>query len=274
MGRNPKALQPVKSYVEQAKPLLTSSESATSHVLVCLLTTLQRIKPYDLFPQVRGTRGIIDFIYMPKGIKDVNFFIELKKYGSLKGDHAGQKNKYLKGKLPQPLGKFGRKDGWRVLILTDLRHTEILVRKTEKRGKKRAYRYPLPPGDVFEVAGQIKEWLVMERGTLCRTVLWEQNTNRFDIVLRDLKKRANLTLGKLAYQLWLNTLRMKGGKGKPKRFKDAFRAAYVKDLPRVPPDDINAVKQVFEEHKVQELIRKLFKGYGVKFKKNFRCSLN
>ncbi len=258
-------------YVDSFGPVMHSRESVTSHVFCSLLTALHGIPATDLLPQGGTTKGQIDYVYMPPRSTDTHVFIELKKYGSLRENNVNKMKKYLKHSFPKELNRHGREDSWRVLIITDLLKVFVFFRR-KKKPATHAYGFQLKFDSPLKATAGIANILKMKRGQLARQILWEEGSNRRDIILRELKGKWKTDLYSTAYGGW--TQRVGKGKGWPAKFIKAFRVASGENVSLVVPSDHKILLiAMFEESKVRKAVRALFKSpYGVAFRRNAHCS--
>jgi len=267
MGRTNKYSTRLDEYARRSSKLLNQSESVTSHLLLSKLYYQGGIYPWDVVPQPNCKRGIIDFFYLPRD-KSFNVFIEMKKFLSLNQKKSDRASKYMKGPFPEALDLFNRIDGIRLLLVTDLRNIGVSVRQKGWGKTSRLYSLPLvQTHDVNDCTKRITDWLGRSSGKCCRLVIWDDQKNRQQVVLKELNKGYRSELYKLIYTRWLKRLDCNGGPGWPKKFKRAYKVQCNMLKKYVPPQHLEKIVEVFNEARVKEIVKKRFELLGVTFRR-------
>lgn len=258
-------------YINKITRLMEKHESLTSHVLLANLYLLYKIYPWQIIPQPTSKRGIIDFFYLPDK-EDYNVFIEMKKFLSLSEEKTSSASKYLRIKFPKALKKIGRKDGKRLLLVTDLHSLAISVRQKEwGKTSKGNYVHIIHGISGKNCSEEIARWLKMPSGEAYRIVLWDDKVNRCEFIF-DLLKKKNSHLYNKIYSSWCAVLNV-GGRSWPEKFLKAYCAQSNKLEKGVPPEHMEAVRQVFSKPRINSLVKKSFTDCGVKFKQGPTKSL-
>lgn len=269
----------VMNYAHTMLEKLGKSESLTSHLFIAGIYHLTDINPLHLLPQsefeTSSRRGLIDYVYMPPMANDLNVFIELKKYNSIsrESDHTKQVLAYLRSPFPSELTLFERKDNWRLGILTDLVSTYLYLRKKQWGNTTQVYSLPcIQSNSLAQISNLfdiLNEVLKLPVGLICHRFLWENLSNRFQILATTLSDE-NSSISRLAYAEWLKIIGSSGGRGWPKHFVRTFEAAYdsSKHTSDITFDQIEGIKKSFNDKHVRKEIKNLFiTSYNVDFGK-------
>lgn len=265
MGRKNKNLDPLDSYANRFSKLMSKYESVTTHVMLAYLYSLNKIHPWNVVPQANTKRGIIDFFYMPKDER-FNIIVEVKKFLWLDATKQTAGKKYLKGPFPSELKHRDRKEGIRLLILTDFKSVRVSMRNKEIKKTSRTYSLPIKRYDTCRsCSDEISRWFRSKPGSVCREILWDDKQNRYMVVFNYIKK--NSEFSKRLYKRWLQETGMKGGRGRKKQFVAAFKAKIDLSHKHVDPNHLHALKAVFDDENIKIFVKDLFKDLGVEFQR-------
>jgi len=260
---------------------LSNNESFVSHIFVSLIYLSAGIKSYELIPQGKSKRGLIDFLYLPKKLKDISYTVELKGYKSLNKDSVSAKtqmNKYLKSGI-RVLKKLKRNDIWRVGIICDLNTIVVCLRRTEWKNKTKIY-YDEPKvfnEDLKRFSITFKNIVNENIGKLANNIFWKKRYNRFDIVIKELKN--NKMFYNKIFVLWKKQVckTEKRDISRSKGLNIKFKSSYKYALETRKTDKAHysgEVIKVFSEPKIMKEIKYIFeKDYGVNFNHLQKCNI-
>ena len=130
MGKR-KRKEQLLQYLIKIRQVMRSHESVTSHAFSSLLFHLG-INPDDLMPQTGTRKGQIDYVFMPESDRELNFFIELKKYEIIDRErpHEAQLKGYLAEGFPEVLKDLRElMAGELVFLLICIRHFCICAKR-------------------------------------------------------------------------------------------------------------------------------------------------
>lgn len=264
--------------------ILQKNESVTSHIFVAYLYERLKIKPYELFPQGHGKRGIIDFVYLPKD-KDINILVEIKPYGTIGSlgkidNKIKQLRKYMKTKQKE-LKLIGRSNNWTIGIITDLINIKVVFRNTKWGSKTNEYlilEKSFSDINKFFKSAEIKAIFNkdLDKRFISRK-LWKEDINRYKAIYELLKKYKDLSNG--ICKKWKNNLPKDFPHGSinivfNKTIKLLFEDKRKKknnlfDLDNKYETAINVLKHVVNQEHCKKLIQKNAENYfSLKVPKN------
>lgn len=259
---------------------LSKNESFVSHIFLSLIYSVTNIKSYELIPQGKSKKGLIDFLYLPRERNGISYTIELKRYKSINKDrlHNDQMYRYLTSGINE-LKILKRKDTWRVGIICDLNSFVICLRKMEKNNKTGIYYDDIKvfDEDFKQFANTFKETVNEKIEKIAYNIFWKKRENRFDIVKRELGK--NKIFHKSVYDCWLKKVsetekqNITGGRGWPEIFNKAYKYA-LKNNKIDHTFYSGEVRKVFGEKKIIEEVKDIFEDkYGVNFNHLKNCNI-
>ena len=259
---------------------LSKNESFVSHIFLSLIYSVTDIKSYELIPQGKSKKGLIDFLYLPRERKEISYTIELKRYKSINKDRLpkAQMEKYLKSGINE-LQILKRKDTWRVGIISDLNSFIICLRKMEKNNKTGIYYDDIKvfDEDFKQFANTFKETVNEKIEKIAYNIFWKKRENRFDIVKEELSK--SKIFHKSVYDCWLKQVsatekqNINGGRGWPEKFQKACK--YALENSKIDQTFYSGeVRKVFGEKKIIKEIKTIFEDkYGVNFNHLKNCNI-